>query len=77
MRHDIDVFDVYTHDVDVYNVARRIIENNGKDAINEVRQKIKHYASIEDFSSVKVLYEVEDAVHEIMQFSKSEEVAGG
>ena len=64
--------------VDVYRIARLLLEEHGVFAADEIKEKIKVYTDAGDYNATKIWYEIEDALKEIegssTQESKSEEV---
>jgi len=53
------------NDVDVYRIARILIDEHGNFAEDEIEDKIKQYEEMNDFGAMKVWYEVGDALKEI------------
>ena len=60
-------------EIDVYRIARLLIEEYGVFAEDEIKAKLKHYTDSKDFGSIKVWYEVEDALHEIKGTKRKKE----
>ena len=52
-------------DVDVYRIARLLLEEYGDNAASEVQDKLDHYIAAKDYNAIKVWYEVEDALKAI------------
>lgn len=59
-----------TNDVDVYNIARILISEQGIFARDEAREKINHYKVLGDYSSIKTWFAVEDAIKEIEEMAE-------
>jgi hypothetical protein len=53
-------------DIDVYGVARLYIKEYGATALQEVHKNISKYTAAEDSGALKVWYDIEDAVKEIL-----------
>ena len=61
------------NDVDVYRIARLLIEEHGVFAEDEVKDKIKRYTISGDYNAVKTWYEIEEALNEINNVSAESE----
>lgn len=58
--------------VDVYRIARLLLEEHGVFAADEIKEKIKAYTDAGDYNATKIWYEIEDALKEIENSSTRE-----
>lgn len=58
-----------SNDVDVYRIARLLIEEHGVFAEDEIKNTIKKYVNSGDYNAVKTWYEIEEAFNEINNVS--------